>query len=131
MNQYFYFQPRNFRHLNESEGCAPRRSLKPAMSCGFGAAIGIGLSAAGLGLGVYGAVSSAKNVKSAEDANNKASAQATTQQIANLTNQVAADQASVAASDSSKKTWEYVSVGAGVVAAIGTVMFLMNHKKEK
>jgi hypothetical protein len=56
----FYFQPRNFRHeLTESEGCAPRISLRPVMRCG----IGIGLTVGG-GLALSGGLAAAGGIAS-------------------------------------------------------------------
>jgi cobalamin biosynthesis Mg chelatase CobN len=124
VNQPFYFQPRNFCFLDETEGCRERVNLRPDMRCG----IGIATAIVATGLGIYAAVSSSNNASAAQKANSQAAAQATTQQIANLTSQVSADQASISAADTSKKTWEYVAVGAAVIVVFAGVVYLMKPK---
>ena len=88
----------------------------------------VGAAVAATGLGVYSAVSGSNNASAAQKANSQAAAQATTQQIANLTSQVSADQASISAADTSKKTWEYVAIGAGVIVVFAGVVYLMKPK---
>lgn len=121
-----HFQPRNQRPICDVDGCAPRLNLKPVLQCSMGVAIGIG--AAGLGLGIYGAVSSAKNQSKAQNAQKKAAKQDVAQQLASLNGQIATDQANIAAAAQSQKTWQYIAIGGVVLVVVGGAVYVLKRR---
>lgn len=57
--------------------------------------------------------------------------QTTEQQLANLNNQIAADQQGLAQASQSQKTWQYVAIGVGAVVVIGGAIYFLAPRGKK